>query len=191
MHRFIAALLFTYGAVAPLLAAQGQAFRSNAIGFGYVATLGDGWEIESVEIGYVRRPQHGFAALSVGTRVGAFVNEKTMLGGTGGAVVAATLSARTKMNPIAEFGTDEHATGLGFDLTFELSGYLATTSPLAQGTHWAAVSVLPAFSLGNGDAAHFALVIGPTLWLSATKPAMRGLFALRGEAPLARRERRP
>ncbi|HTI05985.1 MAG TPA: hypothetical protein VL549_11745 [Gemmatimonadales bacterium] len=191
MHRFIPALLFAYGAVTSLLAAQDKGIRSNAVAFGYVATLGDGWEIESVEIGFARRPRHGFAALMVGARMGAFVNEKTMLGGTGGAVVAATLSARTKMNPIAEFGTDEHGTGLGLDVTFELSGYAATRSPLAQGTHWAAVSVLPAISIGNGDAAHFALVIGPTLWLSGTKPAMRGMFALRGEAPLARRERRP
>ena len=189
MYRFIATLLVAYGVVTPLLAAQTQG--ANAIGFGYVATLGDGWEIESVEIGFARRPHRGFAALSFGARVGAFVNEKTMLGGTGGAVLAATFSARTKMNSIAEFGTEEHGTGLGFDLTFELSGYTASSSPLAQGTHWAAISVLPAFSLGNGDAAHFAIVIGPTLWLSNSKPAMRGLFALRGEAPLARRERRP
>ena len=191
MHRFIAVLLLGCGAAAPTLAAQAQSTRSNAVGFGYVATLGDGWEIESVEIGFARRPRHGFAALSVGARVGAFVNEKTMLGGTGGAVVAATLSARTKMNAIAEFGTEEHGTGLGFDVTFELSGYAASKSPLSQGTQWAAVSVLPAFSLGSGDAPHFAIVIGPTLWLSGTKPAMRGMFALRGEAPLARRERRP
>jgi len=34
-------------------------------------------------------------------------------------------------------------------------------------------------------------VIGPTAFFSATKPAMRGLLALRAEAPLARRERRP
>lgn len=189
MHRFIATLLVGYGVVAPLRSAQAQG--ANAIGFGYVATLGDGWEIESVEIGYVRRPHRGFAALSFGTRVGAFVNEKSMLGGTGGAVLAATFSARTKMKSIAEFGTEEHGTGLGFDVTFEVSGYTASRSPLVQGTHWAAISVLPAFSLGNGDAAHFAIVIGPTVWFSSTKPAMRGLFALRGEAPLARRERRP
>jgi hypothetical protein len=62
---------------------------------------------------------------------------------------------------------------------------------MAQGSRWAAVSVLPAISIGSGDAAHFGIVVGPTVLLGSGKPAMRGLLAFRGEAPLARRERRP
>src|SRR5882672_9195019 len=86
------------------------------------ATLGANWQIESAEIGYVRRPSRGFAALGLAARVGTFMNESTMLGGNQGVVFAATLSARTHMKSIAQFGADEHGTGIGFDLTFELSG---------------------------------------------------------------------
>jgi hypothetical protein len=76
-------------------------------------------------------------------------------------------------------------------MTLEVTGYRASQSPLPQGSRWMAVSVLPAISIGNGDRPHFALVIGPTAFFSGSKPAMRGLLALRAEAPLARRERRP
>ena len=114
-----------------------------------------------------------------------------MLGGSQGFVVSGTLSARTHMKSIAQLGTDEHGTGIGFDLTFELTGYAAARSPLALGSHWAAVSVLPAFSIGSGNSPHFGIVIGPTVFLHGGKPLMRGLLAFRAEAPLARRERHP
>jgi hypothetical protein len=54
-----------------------------------------------------------------------------------------------------------------------------------------AISALPAISLGTGDAAHFGIVIGPTAFLGDGKPVVRGMLGFRGEAPLARRERRP
>ncbi len=95
------------------------------------------------------------------------------------------------MKPVAQFGAEEHGTGVGFDLTFELSGYTAAHSPMALGSHWAAVSVLPAFSVGSGNASHFAIVIGPTAFFSGGKPVLRGLLAFRGEAPLARGDRHP
>jgi len=114
-----------------------------------------------------------------------------MLGGQKGAVFAATLSARTRMKSIAQFGADEHGTGIGFDLTFELSGYTAAGSPMSLGSRWVGVSVLPAFSVGSGNAPHFAIVVGPTAFLSGGRPVMRGLLAFRGEAPLARGERHP
>jgi len=139
----------------------------------------------------VRRPSRGLAAIGLAARVGTFINESTMLGGTQGIVFAATLSARTHMKSIAQFGPDEHGTGIGFDLTFELSGYAAASSPMTLGSHWLGVSVLPAFSLGSGNAPHFAIVIGPTAFFTGGKPVMRGLLAFRGEAPLARRERHP
>ncbi len=194
-------MLVALGALSTTLAAQANTVQSdsaqstterrNAIGFGFVATLGANWQIESAEIGYVRRPSRGLAAIGLAGRVGTFINESTMLGGTRGIVFAATLSARTHMKSIAQFGTDEHGTGIGFDVTFELSSYTAASSPLTLGSHWAAVSVLPAFSIGSGDSPHFAIVIGPTAFFSGGKPVMRGLLAFRGEAPLARRERHP
>jgi len=165
--------------------------RPHAIGFGFVATLGAHWQMQGVEIAYVRRLPRGLAAISLSGRVGTFMNESSMLGGTRGAVFGATLAGRTRMTSIAQFGAEEHGTGIGFDLTFEVTGYTASGSPLSQGARWAAISVLPAFSIGSGDAPHFGIVVGPTVFLSSGKPTMRGMLAFRGEAPLARRERRP
>jgi hypothetical protein len=202
--RSIVPILVALGALSTTLPAQSSTAPSDsmaaskaskapphAIGFGLVATLGANWQIESAEIGYVRRPARGFAALGVAARLGTFMNESSMLGGNQGFVFAATLSARTHMKSIAQFGADEHGTGIGFDLTFELSGYAAASSPMSLGSRWVGVSVLPAFSVGSGSAPHFAIVIGPTAFFTAGKPVMRGLLALRGEAPLARRERHP
>jgi hypothetical protein len=185
------AVLVAWGALSTTLTAQSNRERPHAIGFGFFATLGANWQVEGAEIGYVRRPSRSFAAIGLAARVGTFINESTMLGGTRGAVLAATLSARTRMKSIAQFGAEEHGTGIGFDVTFELSGYTASGSPLSQGSRWAAASVLPAFSIGSGDSPHFGIVIGPTMFFGSGKPAMRGLLAFRGEAPLARRERRP
>jgi hypothetical protein len=184
-------MLVACGALSTTLAAQSNTVRPHAIGFGFVATLGANWQMEAIEIGYARRLQRGLAAVSLAGRVGTFINESAMLGGTRGMVVGATLAGRTRMRSIAQFGADEHGTGIGFDVTFELSGYTASGSPMAQGNRWAAVSVLPAISIGSGDAPHFGIVIGPTAFLSSGKPFVRGLLAFRGEAPLARRERRP
>jgi hypothetical protein len=178
--------LLALGAWCPTLVAQGK-----ALGFGFVATLGANWQIESGEMGYVWRPSHGLAAIGLAGRVGTFVNESMMFGGRRGVVFATTLSARTPMKSIAQFGADEHGTGIGFDLTFEVSGYAATGSPLNLGSRWLGVSALPAFSIGSGDAPHFAIVVGPTAFFSTGKPVMRGLLAFRVEAPLARGERHP
>jgi len=156
-----------------------------------VATLGANWQVEAAEIGYVRRPSRGLAAVGLAARIGTFINESTMLGGQQGVVLGATLSARTHMKSIAQFGADERGTGLGFDVTFELSGYTAASSPMTLGSRWLGVSVLPAFSVGSGNSAHFGIVIGPTAFFSGGKPVLRGLLAFRGEAPLARRERHP
>jgi hypothetical protein len=188
-------MLVALGALSTTLAAQSNTAQSpkgpHAIGFGFVATLGANWQMESAEIGYVRRPARGLAAIGIAGRVGTFMNESAMLGGNTGIVFAATLSARTHMKSIAQLGAEEHGTGIGFDLTFELSGYTAANSPMSLGSHWLGVSVLPAFSVGSGSAPHFAIVIGPTAFFSGGKPVMRGLLAFRGEAPLARRERHP
>ncbi len=200
MGRSIIPVLIAMGALPPTLAAQSKIpqadsaqsqARRHAIGFGFVATLGANWQVEAAEIGYVRRPSHGPAAIGLAARVGTFINESTMLGGQKGIVLGATLSARTHMKSIAQFGADEHGTGLGFDLTFELSGYTAASSPMSLGSRWLGVSVLPAFSVGSGNSAHFGIVIGPTAFFSGGKPVLRGLLAFRGEAPLARRERHP
>ena len=164
--------------------------RPHAIGFGFFATLGAYWQMEGVEVAYVRRMQRGLAALSVSTRVATYVNQSTMLGGTQGIAFGGTIAARTRMKSFAQFGEEEHGTAIGADLTLELTGYAASGSPRSR-TRWVAISLLPALSLGSGDSPHFGIVIGPTLFLGDGKPVARGLLAFRGEAPLARRERVP
>jgi len=165
-------------------------WRPHAIGFGFFATLGAHWQLEGVEVGYVRRLEHGLAAVSVSGRLGTFINESAMSGGTQGIGFGGTLAARTRMHSVAQFGEDEGGTDIGLDLTFEVTGYTSAGSPQSR-VRWMAISVLPAFSLGSGDAAHFGIVVGPTAFLDDGKPVVRGMLAFRGEAPLARRERRP
>jgi hypothetical protein len=164
--------------------------RPHAIGFGFVATLGDNWQMEGIEVAYVRRMQRGLAALSVSTRVATFINESKMVGGNQGIAFGGTIAARSRMKSFAQFGEEEHGTAIGADLTLEVTGYATSGSPLSR-TQWLAISLLPALSLGSGDSPHFGIVIGPTLFLGDGKPAARGMLAFRGEAPLARRERVP
>ena len=202
MSRFVLSMLIALAALPAMLTAQANGApapsdvhspyiaRPHAIGFGFFATLGDYWQVEGVEIGYVRRLQHGLAALSFSGRLGTFINESSMIGGTQGIAFGATLAARTRMKSFAQFGEEEHGTAIGADMTFEVTGYTAAGSPISR-SRWLAVSVLPALSLGSGDAAHFGIVIGPTVFLGDGKPSVRGMLAFRGEAPLARRERRP
>ena len=159
MGRSIIPTLVALGALTTTLAAQSNTAQADsaqatkgsqhAIGFGLVATLGANWQIESAEIGYVHRPARGVAAVGIAARLGTFMNESAMIGGNQGFVFATTLSVRTRMKSIAQFGADEHGTGIGFDLTLELSGYLAASSPMTLGSRWLGVSMLPAFSVGS------------------------------------------
>jgi len=171
-------------------ASAASKLRPHAIGFGFFATLGSKWQLEGVEVGYVRRMERGLAAISVSGRIGTFINESVMIGGSQGIGFGATIAGRTRMKSIAQFGEEEHGTAIGLDLTLELTGYTTSNSPLSR-TQWMAISALPAISVGTGDAAHFGIVIGPTAFLGDGKPVVRGMLGFRGEAPLARRERRP
>ena len=191
MHRSIAPMLVALGALSTTLAAQsGDSVKTvpsnHAIGFGYFATLGSNWQIEAAEIGYVHRLSHGLAAFSIAGRVGTFIDESAVLGGSRGMVFATTVSTRTRMRPIAQLGEDERGTAIGLDVTLEASGYVASGSPFWQGSHWGALALLPSLRIGGG-----AITLGPTLFLGDRKPAMRGMLAFRGEARLARREPHP
>ena len=163
-----------------------QAPSRHAIGFGYFATLGSYWQIEAVEVGYVRHLSRGLSAISLTGRLGTFIDETGVIGGSRGMVFATTLAARTRMKRIAQLGEDEKGTAIGLDVTFEASAYLASGSPFWQGSRWGAIALLPGLRIGKG-----AIVIGPTAFLAGGKPAVRGLLAFRGEATLARREPQP
>lgn len=194
-------MLVALGALSTPLVAQVEAPPSappaprprSAIGFGFAATLGGGWQIEGGEVSYVRRFGNGaIGALSVGARVGTFIDQGEILGGTRGFVFAPTLALRTGTASLAQIGDEQSATAIGFDVTVEASGYLASSSPLSHGSRWGAVALLPGLRVGGGgDGPRYGFVIGPTMFVGSGKPTVRGLLAIRAEAPLARRERRP
>lgn len=159
---------------------------NHAIGFGYFATLGANWQIEAVEIGYVRHSKHGPAALAIAGRLGTFMEESAVMSASRGAVFAVTVSARTHMRQISELGNEERPIPIGLDLTLEATGYLASSSPLLQGANWFAVGVLPSLRAGR-----LAITLGPTLFFSSQTASVRSVLAIRGEQPLGRRGRSP
>ncbi len=191
-------MLVVLGALSTNLAAQsvggdsvGRKGAGAAIGVGFAATLGSGWQLETGEIGYVRRMTHGpVRALSLGARLGSFIDEGAIIGGGRGFVFATTLAARSGRLMLAELGDENNLTQIGFDFTVEATGYLTTNSPMPQGSTWGAVAFLPGFRVGGADGPQYGLVIGPTVFLGS-KNEVRGLLAFRVEAPLARRERHP
>lgn len=198
MRRSMATMLVVLGALSTKLVAQsvggdsvGRKGGGAAIGVGFAATLGSGWQLETGEIGYVRRMTHGpVRALSLGARLGSFIDEGAIIGGGRGFVFATTLAARSGRLMLAELGDENNLTQIGFDVTLEATGYLTTNSPMPQGSTWGAVAFLPGFRVGGGDGPQYGLVIGPTVFLGS-KNEVRGLLAFRVEAPLARRERHP
>jgi hypothetical protein len=199
VRRSTASMLVVLGALSTPLAAQaagdsgGGRGRGAAIGVGFTATVGSGWQIESGEIGYARRLARGpVRAVAASARLGSFIDEGAILGGARGFVFAGTLSARSGRLLLAELGDEHNLTAIGFDVTLETTGYLTTRSPLLRGSKWAAVALLPGVRIGGVDGTQYGIVIGPTAFLGGgVKAEVRGLLAFRVEAPLARRESHP
>jgi len=166
------------------LAAQQTSGGILALGLAY--TVGSGWQIQGFDVGYGRALRAGpFAAVSLGARLGEFIDQGAIIGGSQGFVFGATLAARTHALSIAEFGSDTAPSRIGLDLTIETTGYASAHSPLGIGSPWGAVSVLPGLRVGN-----FGLVIGPTAFFGAVT-LVRPFLGVRFDVPLARRERHP
>ena len=166
----------------------------SAIGFGFAATLGPSWQIEAGELGYVRNFFGGpIGAVSVGARIGTFIDQAQILGGTRGILFAVNLAARSGTVSLAEIGDEMNATNIGLDVTLEASAYAGSSSPIPQGSNWLAVSLLPGVRVGGkGNGPRYGFVVGPTMFIGKdAKPEVRGLLAIRIEAPLARRESHP
>lgn len=159
---------------------------NHGIGFGYFATLGTNWQIEALEIGYVRHSERGPAALAIAARLGTFMEESAVVSAARGAVFAVAISARTHMHQISELGREERPIPIGLDLTLEASAYFAAGSPEWQGSNWLAVAILPSLRAGRG-----AVTLGPALFFGAQKPSVRCVLAIRGEKLLSRRARSP
>lgn len=199
MRRSITPMLVALVALSTPLVAQTDTALArapgpapNAIGLGFVATLGPEWQIEGGDLAFVRRFSRGpLGALSVGIRLGTFIDEGAILGGSRGFVFAGALAARSSTASIAQLGDDENANVIGFDVSVEASGYLTSSSPLPHGARWLAVALLPGLRVGSGAGMRYGFVIGPTAFIGGGKSTVRGLLSFRLEVPLARGERRP
>lgn len=191
-------MLVTLGALSTPLAAQEPVQetmplerRGGAFGIQLTSTLGSSWQVEAGEVGYVWRRGNGLlGALSAGVRLGAFVDEGAILGGTRGFVFGVTLAARSGVAKFAEIGNDLSVTTVGFDVTLEGTGYLAANSPLAQGGSWAGLAAMPGFRVITGSGTRFGIMVGPTLFVGKESD-VRVMLALRVDQPLARRESHP
>lgn len=201
MRRSTASMLVVLAALSTPLAAQTDSARpaapepargQSAIGVGFAATLGNSWQIESGELGYVRRLSHGpVRAVSLGARLGSYTDEGAIIGGNRGFVFAPTLAARSASLMLAELGDENNLTRIAFDVTLEATAYVTTDSLFPQGSTWGAVAFLPGLRVGSGDGPRYGLLVGPTWFFGGPKVEVRGLLAFRVEAPLARRERHP
>jgi hypothetical protein len=168
------------------LAGQGGAFT-----LGLAGTLGGGWQIEALDVGYARRVHAGpIAALMLSARLGSFIDEGAIIGGARGFVFGTTLGMRTPTATIAELGSDTSASRVGLDLTVEATGYAGSSSPLPVGSPWGAVSVLPGLRFGDPNGTRFGLLLGPTVFFGDVTET-RAFLGVRIEVPLARRERHP
>jgi hypothetical protein len=166
--------------------------QGGALSIGFAGTLGSGWQIEGLDVGYVRRVHSGpLGALSLAARLGSFVDERAIIGGVRGFVFGTSLAARTPTKIIAELGADTSASRVGIDFTVEATGYVSPNSPLPFGSPWGAVSGLIGLRFGNPDGAHFGLLVGPTVFMGSGVTNTRGFIGARFETPLARRERHP
>lgn len=197
MRRSMVTMLAALGALSTPLAAQLERDtmpvrpRGGAFSFGLAATIGDSWQYEAAEFGYVwRRGSSAIGAFAVSGRIGSFIDEGAILGGSRGFLFGATVGARTAMLKIAEIGNEFSLTAVGLDLTVEATGYLGANSPLPQGSQWAAVAVLPGLRVGGGNGPRYAIMAGPTVFLGSTTD-WRALLAIRVETPLARGEGHP
>jgi hypothetical protein len=158
----------------------------SAFAFGVAATVGGSWQIEGVDLGYVTTWKAGpFRYLSIGGRVGVFVDESAITGGTRGIVGGLVLQTRTSILQLADVGSETNPSPFGLDLTLEGSVYAAANNPSQFGSAWGAVSVLPGVRIGNAQSVRYGLVFGPTLFIGSSTE-VRPFLALRFEIPMGR-----
>ncbi len=170
-----------------LLAALSTPLAGQALSFGFAGTLGGDWAIEAGEFGLVEPVGLGpIRHVSASVRAGFFGDNRTsIITHQRGFVGALALAMRSGTFHFFEVGGEgASATLIGADLTLELSGYLASRSPLPEGKRWRAVAILPALRVGQEDQVTFALLIGPT-WFYGDVQRVHAFLGVRIEVPLA------
>lgn len=171
----------------PLAAQQ----RSAAWTFGLAATVGSGWQLEGADIGMVRPIGLGpVRFLSITGRFGTFQDEGGFLFGNRGFVAGLALGGQTGAARILEVGSEQNPISVGFDLTLEAAGYLASNSPFPQGGAWLGLSVLPGFRTIQTDNFGVSFMVGPSLFVGR-ETDVRAFLAFRVEFPVARASAAP
>jgi len=184
VRRSMVTMLAALAGLSTPLAAQET--RGPILTLGLAYTVGSGWQIQGFDVGYGRALRSGpFATVSLGARLGEFIDQRAIIGGSQGFVFGATLAARTHALTVAEFGSDTAPSRIGIDVTFETTGYAGAHSPLGIGSPWGAISVLPGLRIGN-----FGVLFGPTAFFGSAT-LVRPFLGVRFDVPLARRERYP
>lgn len=174
------------GLSTPLAAQSGG--RTGGLTGGLAFTVGGGWQVQALELGYARALHGGpFTVVALTGRLGEFSDQGAIVRGTRGVVFGATLGARTPTLHIADIGSDTSAGRLGLDLTLEGTGYAAGNTPLTDvGSPWGAASFLPGLRYGDPSRSQFALLFGPTVFFGQVT-LVRPFLGIRFEAALARR----
>lgn len=177
-------MLVVGSALSTPLAAQ------SAFAIGVAATVGGGWQVEAVDLGYVKNVHAGlFRYVAIGTRIGSFVDENALIGGARGVTAALVLQGRTGLAKLAEIGNESNPSSFGFDVTFEGVAYGSANSPLSQfGSTWGAFSVLPGVRFGDSESIRYGLVFGPTVFFGKSTD-VRPFLSLRFEVPMVHRKR--
>ena len=156
--------------------------------FGFAGTLGGGWQVEAADVGYARVVAAGpLRVATLAARVGSFIDEGAIIGGSRGFLAGLTLGGRTKPVRLADLGTETSTSEVGADLAIEATGYLGAHSPLPQGPSWGGVTLLPGVWFGDAQGFRIGLLFGPTVYFGRSGD-VHPFLGLRFEAPLARRE---
>jgi len=182
VRRFMGSMLVVCGALSTPLVAQS---RGPAWMFGLAATVGSGWQFEGADIGMGRPIRFGpLRYISAAGRFGAFQDEGAFVFGSRGFVGGLALATQSGPVPIFEVGTEQNPIRVAFDLTFEVSGYLASNSPFPQGGQWLGFAVLPGVRTIQSDAFGISLMVGPVAFIGR-ETDVRTFLGFRIEIPVA------
>jgi hypothetical protein len=163
----------------------------SMMSIGFASTLGGNWQIEAAEIGFLHRTGLGpLGSVGASLRAGWFGDQAAIIGGSRGFVGGLAVSARSPRLRVADIGQEMNPTLLGLDVTLEVAGYLASNSPIPEGTRWMSVAMLPGLWIGQPGSSQFGVVVGPA-WFAGDVHRVHAFLGLRIEVPLARRRGGP
>src|SRR5207245_9565887 len=111
VRRSMVTMLIGLAGLSTPLAAQ-ETRGGGLVTFGLAYTVGSGWQIQGFDVGYGRGMRSGpIAALSLSARLGAFIDQRAIIGGSQGLVFGATPAARRRRPATAAAGAGPGAGG--------------------------------------------------------------------------------